>query len=790
MKNDFRIIEQQLDFTPLREYLERNVLTDSGRDYIREMVFSTNPTQLKIELMKTKEMLEVFRSGEVFPRIEFDNILALIQYVEVSGAVLDAQEVREIGRCLAIFFSCKAFFFGRKKAMYPKLSTLFLDIQVDETLNQMIIRTVDDDGEVLDTADPQLGEIRRRLNKARQQIRSKIQHILGQSIKDGYSEKDVLPTIINGRMVIPVKAESKRIMPGLVHDESSSGATVYFEPSGMVDANNEVKELILQEKRIIYKVLSDVSKKIAENSGSITALYKRLGELDAIKSKAKLAQVLDADLPQLAEKPSLKLKEARNPNLVLKSVGTIPLDIELDKDNTRFVVISGPNAGGKSVALKTVGLFVYMLQCGLLLPLHKDSELGFFKDIFVDIGDQQSVEDELSTYSAHLKNLYLMLGKANKDTLILIDELGGGTAPEYGGAIAEVMLTSLLDSQCLGLVTTHFSNLKSLAEEVSGVENACMLYDFEKLKPLYVLELGKPGHSYAIELVKKTGFSDEIVEKINIRVDRKIRDFDEITKKLEKEYVSYLQKHEEAEAKNKRADQLIQEYRELKQNLENKKNDFVRKGKQEAKELVKTANQKIEKAIYEIKKSQADKEKTKEVRKEIDSFKEKITEKPSRNRREVVTVDNTKIEVGDKVKVSTTGAKGELLKLRGNRADVQVGSFIMSVKADELVKIEQGRAKRVKPTAKTTYSSIASTASFSQDLDIRGKRADEAIQEVERYIDNCIITNVDTVRIIHGKGNGILRDIVRNLLRDFSQVTHYEDEHIDFGGTGVTVVSF
>lgn len=788
----FGNIEKQIGFDLIRDYLERNVKSSAGRDKLSNLRFSKNFSLVNKNLLQTKEMQVIRSVGEAFPSIEMDNVLPLLGFVQVSGAVLDAKEIKDIGRCLSIYFQCKGFFFGKKKALYPQLSSLFASIQMSDALHQQIQRTIDEDGEVLDSADRSLGEVRRKLNVSRQKIRSKIQFVLDKSIKDGYTDKDMLPTIINGRMVMPVKAEAKRIMPGLVHDESSSGNTVYFEPTGLVDANNEVKELILQEKRIIHKVLSKISKDISGNAEEISQVYDKLGDLDVIQAKGSLAIKMKAELPLFSEKPVLNIVEGRNPNLVLKGADVIPMDVKLNSGETRFLVISGPNAGGKSVALKTVGLFVYMLQCGLLVPLDKESEVGMFKKIFVDIGDQQSVEDELSTYSAHLKNMYFMVNKADEDTLLLIDEMGGGTAPEYGGAVAEVVLGKLINARCFGIVTTHFSNLKNLAEQSRGIDNASMLYDFESLTPLYALEIGKPGHSYALELVQKTGFSTSIIDEMKNKVSKEIRDFDEITKKLENEFVQYHQKRIEAETKQRIADKLIQEYRELKESLEGSKKEYVRQGKAEAREIVKTANKKIENAIATIKSTQADKASTKEVRAEIDSLRKDVAEtetiiKPKVSKKEVVAVGP--ISIGDVVKVVSTGAKGELLKMRGNKADVQVGNFIMSVKVDELIKLG-GKPKKPVTKARSNYASVEEGVAFSQEIDIRGYRADEAIKTVESYIDKCVMFDAETVRIIHGKGDGILRNVVRQTLNEFRQVSSFKDEHPEFGGAGVTVVQF
>ncbi len=787
-------LEQKINFVKIKELLKAECTSSLGQGYVDSMVFSTDLNLVQRLLDQTEEFRQLLIAGESFPSSHFTNLNPYLEKAKLEGAFLEQDEFQEVKLALQTLKSCITFFqkFGDP---YPSLKALLgLLMDLDLKLLQVIDQVLDEKGKLRSNASKELQLIRTQLLYEEGRLRKVMERIFKEARAKGLMPEDAAMTIRGGRMVIPIAAENKRKLRGFIHDESATGQTVFMEPEEALDINNEIRDLEYMEKREIIRILTRLTDQLRPNIPALRKATNFLGVLDFVRAKARFALKTESHKPILTQERTLQWSHARHPilEISLKAQGkqVVPLNIKLDHQK-RLLLISGPNAGGKSVALKTVALLQYMLQCGLLLPVHPDSKSALFDHFFIDIGDEQSLENDLSTYSSHLMSMKHFTQFANKKTILFIDEFGTGTEPQFGGAIAESILLALAKLGAYGVITTHYGNLKQLAEKQQGLVNGAMRYDVEKLEPLYQLEIGKPGSSFALEIASKIGLSKEILAYAKEQIGEERVRYDRLLTQLENEKNQYALLLKEVKEKDKLLEAKLKEYNQLKDTLEQTKKQYIQEAKVEAKLLLDQANKKIESVIREIKEGKAEKEATKSLRKELDEFKEEVKpEKVSVQDPEIQVVGG-QIQVGDWVRLKDNGAIGEVLLLKSKDAELLIGDLKSTVKLSRLEKIAKATAKKeLKSMEKRgSYQTTSKMMDFSPNLDLRGRRGEEVLPLIQTFIDEGYMLGVKNLRIVHGKGDGILREVTRNLLRSMSQVQKLEDEHADRGGAGVTLVT-
>lgn len=787
-------LEQKINFQKIKELLKEECSSTLGAQFVDKVAFSSDIKLVTKLLDQSQEFLDILVSGESFPASNFTNLNPYLEKAKLEGAFLDQDEFHEIKLSLQTLKGCLTFFskFGEE---YPALSQLLgLVMDLDLGLLKAIELIIDEKGIMRSNASRELQLIRNQIIFEEGRLRKVMDRIFKEARGKGLTPEDSSITIRSGRMVIPVAAENKRKLRGFIHDESATGQTVFMEPEEALDINNEIRDLEYMERREIIKILTQMTDRLRPSIPALRKATNFLGLIDFIRAKAKFAQKIDAVKPEIVKERVLSFNKARHPllQLALKAQGKniIPLDIEL-KGHNRLLVISGPNAGGKSVTLKTVALLQYMLQCGILIPVHDDSKSSLFDNFFIDIGDEQNLENDLSTYSSHLMSMKYFTQFANKKTILFIDEFGTGTEPQFGGAIAESILLSLNKAGAFGVVTTHYGNLKQVANKNQGLVNGAMRYDVDKLEPMYQLEIGKPGSSFALEIASKIGISKEILAYAKSQIgDERVR-YDRLLTQLENEKNQYSGLLTEVQSKERLLKTRLKEYNELKETLELTKKKYIQEAKQEAKRLLDETNKKIESTIREIKEGNAEKEATKQIRKELETFKEKVKPEKQVIKEPGIKVIGGKIEEGDWIRLKDNGAIGQVLQLRNKELDISIGDLKSTVKLSRVEKISQTQVKKEKKSMSSTagFNSNQKMMDFSPNLDLRGKRGEEVFSLVQNFIDEGYMLGVKDLRIVHGKGDGILRDITRNLLRTMQPVKKMEDEHADRGGAGVTLVT-
>ncbi|UOQ77543.1 endonuclease MutS2 [Hymenobacter sp. 5516J-16] len=673
--------EQKIGFTQLREMLDTLCLSSLGRHFVAKMSFQTNAEQLQKLLLQTDEFRQLLNSGADFPSQHYHDVHQHLVRANLPGSYLDVAAFFAVKMSLRTIREALTFFTRAEENLYPTLRLLGIGVQVDRNLIANLDKVVDDEGQVREDASPLLRQIRQELINRQGQLRKQIAGILRHARNEGWVPEGAEPTIRGGRLVLPVIVEHKRRVKGLIHDESATGQTVFIEPEAVFELNNDIKDLENAYQRELVRILTQLTAQLRPHIPDLRKAYQYLGLLDFIRAKAQLARRLEATLPALNPRPLIRWHRVRHPLLFLTFQGhakddpreVVPLDIELTPEQ-RILLISGPNAGGKSVSMKTVGLVQYMLQCGLLIPAGEESEAGVFDDIFLDIGDEQSLENDLSTYSSHLLSMKQFVTLANKRSLVLIDEFGTGTEPSLGGAIAEAVLEQLNRARAFGVITTHYTNLKNYAERTPGIINGAMRYDPDQLQPLYRLETGKPGSSFAIEIARKIGLPKQIVERATQLVGKdKIR-YDRLLEGLEKEKTELEQRTAEAAKAERRLKKAAQEYQDLKKYLDDTTLDVLREAKAKAKMLLRDTNQQIEATIQEIRLGQAEKERTKEARGKLDTFvREKLQIEPPKPKATREMADATTLKPGDKVALLGQEGHGEIMAVKGKTAEVSFG---------------------------------------------------------------------------------------------------------------------
>ncbi len=811
-----RNFEEKIGFDKIRELLHELCLSPMGESFVDKIRFTANTELLSKLLDQTEEFRQMLLKEGNFPSGDYFDLSPELKRIAIEGTYIEQENLFNLKSSLITITDCVAFIAKQEVEKFPELNSMILPIQVDPEIIRKINHILDNSGNVKDNASPELGEIRRKLLSKRSSISRKINSTLQQAKKSGWVSNDSEITIRNGRLVIPVPASYKRQLRGFIHDQSATGQTIYIEPEEVFETNNEIREIESVERREIIRILKDVSSFIRPHISFLLEAFRFLGMIDFIRAKAKFAIKINALKPELIPESEISWNQAVHPLLFLshqkQKKSVIPLNITLNQDQ-RILVISGPNAGGKSVCLKTIGLLQYMLQCGLLIPVKDDSRSGTFTNLFIDIGDEQSLENDLSTYSSHLVNMKYFVLNSNASSLFLIDELGTGTEPQLGGAIAQAVLEKMNEIRTFGVVTTHYSNLKLMAGNENGIVNGAMLFDSKAMQPLYQLSVGKPGSSFALEIARKIGFPKQILKNAEKYIGKKQLDFDEQLQQLEIEKKQLEMEQQKVTSSDETLQKLIEKYQVLLENIESSKSDIMLRAKKEAEELIVSSNKLIENTIKEIRESQADKEKTKALRDNLKAREKKIKaiETKEEVRREAKKKagdedkakaeakeelgEQGKIKVGDFVKIAEQDITGEVLEVAGEEIVLGFNSIRFRT---QLSKVEKCRAddrkRNAKPVGGLKNSVINDLndklTNFKHQLDVRGKRGEEAIELVNHYIDDAILLNIREVRILHGKGFGILRTMIHEYLRTVSEVRQYQDEHIERGGHGITVVIF
>ena len=802
--------EEKIGFDTIRSLLAEACLSDMGREFVAKVRFSSNADAIRRMLLQTQEFIRILESGIQFPTQHYFDLRPELLRLKTPGSYLLQEKLFDLKSSLRTLQEITAFFGKVEEGGFLQLKELAGQIAVPEEILVTADRILDDKGAIRDTASAKLSEIRRQLTAKQRQVMQEVRKAFSQAKNSGWLPDNAEITIRNGRAVIPVKAADKRALKGIVIDESATGQTVFIEPLNSFEVSNEITELESEERREIVAILTRFTDLLRPHLELLAVSYRILGLFDFIRAKAVFSREIQASVPVITRKSVLRLKKGVHPLLYLthKASGkkVVPLDLELTKEN-RLLLISGPNAGGKSVCLVTVGLLQYMLQCGLPVPASPDSEFRLFDRIFIDMGDEQSLENDLSTYSSHLLNMKFFLQHANSRSLVLIDEFGTGTEPQLGAAIAEATLEQLVHKQTFGVLTTHYTSLKLAAERLEGTLNGAMLFDVKALKPLYRLKTGKPGSSFAFEIARKIGFPQDVLNRAKKKSGGKHLRFDTQLQQLEADKIAMEKWQKELSASDEKLSQLMEKYRQLTAELEKEKKEILRQAKEEALEVLRQSNREIENTIRQIKEAQADKEKTRKVRATLETAKKKLekslsepseVKKKTKKKQKETPVPEKKevlsgpLRPGDFVKVKESGSVGELLSVEGKEAVVSVNDIRLRISTDKLEKTGRSPAKKKQ---KRSYSGVMQdinekAAQFTLTLDLRGKRADEAMEWLTRYIDDALLLGIKEVSILHGKGYGILREIIREYLRSVPEIERFGDAPVEFGGAGITKVWF
>ncbi len=855
--------EHKLGFDEIRRLLKERCLSTLGKEKVDEITFSTNADAINEQLAQVREFRRLKDEKDDFPMQYFFDVRESIMRIRLENTHLEEDEVWDLRRSLETIANIVRYLehgteetaSGETKYPYPALHRLTEGVVTFPAMIRRIDSILDKFGKIKDSASMTLATIRHDLEKTQSGISRTLYTILHTAQKDGLVDKDAAPTMRDGRLVIPVAPQIKRRISGIVHDESATGKTVFIEPTEVVEANNKVRQLEAEERREVIRILTVFTDEVRPHVNEILDSYQLLAQIDLIQAKTNWAELTKAFEPVVGYKPHIDWIHAVHPllQISLEKQGkkVVPLDISLTSQFSpltskagRLLIISGPNAGGKSVCLKTVGLLQYMLQCGLPIPIGDHSTVGIFHHILIDIGDEQSIENDLSTYSSHLMNMKQMMKQANEKSLILIDEFGSGTEPTIGGAIAEAMLNQFWKKQTFGVITTHYQNLKHFAEDHPGVVNGAMLYDRHEMQALFQLAIGQPGSSFAIEIARKTGIPEEVIKEASdivgsdyIQSDKYLQDIVRDKRYWEGKRQTIHQHEKRLEVSGKRLEETIEE-------IEAERKEILRRAKEQAEELLRESNKKIENAIREIKEAQAEKERTRLAREELNAFKEEIADLDTKENDEAIerkirqiqerkerrekkkkekqeargeklentpSADNslamnssslTTFSAGDTVRIKGLTSVGEIESTDGKMATVIFGGMKTKMRVERLEHAERPKQQTTKAEERNnsiagSYATVSRDTrdvidsrklNFRQDLDVRGMRGDEAINAVTYFIDDAILVGMSRIRILHGTGTGILRQLIRQYLSTIPNVKSYRDEHVQFGGAGITVV--
>ena len=819
--------EQKVGFDRVREQVAALCTMRAARGLLADETFCTSPREVERRLALADEMRQVVEMEHEFPGGEFPDTDRIVAKARIEGAFLDVEEVVSLRAALTAVEEVVTFLLGRGEERYPALGACSEGVATFPGIVRAIDAIVDRFGEVKDSASPELQRIRRAIREREGQAAKRLQQVLASAKGAGIVDPEAQISIRDGRAVIPVAAANKRKLNGFIHDESATGKTFYVEPVEVVEINNELRELEYAERREIVRILTDFTQLVRAEADAVEASGDYLAHIDMLRAKGRWASDNGCVKPIVSTDDRLVLKEARHPLLqqTLRAQGReiVPLTMQLDR-HKRILVISGPNAGGKSVCLKTTGIVQYMFQCGFPVPASAVSELPVFRSVFIDIGDEQSIDNDLSTYSSHLVNMKNMLAGASDRTLVLIDEFGSGTEPTIGGAIAEAILERLLEKGCYGVITTHYANIKYYAASTDGIANGAMTFDVQHIRPLFRLETGKPGSSFAVEIARKIGLPEEIIRAASEKAGSDHINIEKQLREIARDKRYWEQKRDRIRLTDRKVEELEQTYAEQLANIRAERQEILKQARQEAERLVAEANRQIENTIRTIRESQAEKELTRLARKELDEFRETVDRSASAERDAAVAREMERIErrrqrraerkaqqgaapqpapepekpreaeVGSKVRMAGQQMVGEVRSVKGRKAQVAFGQILTTVDRSLLTVVSNNEYREaMRPqTARTVVSAAISSRklNFKDHIDVRGMRAAEALETVRDFIDDAVMVGVGTVTILHGKGTGALKEEIRRYLATVPEVARAADEHADRGGAGITVVTF
>ena len=820
-------LEEKLGFDVIRARLEGKINTPMGQERLDGMQPARTLDWLRTELTRVEELQGAFQYGDAVPLSNLYDLRDVLRRAAPEEAFVDPADLKAVRLTIITLRRLKTYFENRDRD-YPTLANAVARITPLPDLEDHIESIIDEDASIRDDASPELHRLRQQIRTKESQLRDTLDEALRNAINQGYATEDQA-TIRGGRMVIPVRAEAKGKVEGFVHDTSASGQTVYIEPAACLELNNEVRELKSAEQNEIERILREVTAHIRRETEAMEDNLKAVGQFDLLQAKARLANRLDAVVPKLNEEGRIELHEGRNPVLQLhfqslnededttgRSTGeddippreVVPLDLELGKD-FQTLVITGPNAGGKTVSMKSVGLFALMLGYGLPIPVAPHSSFPLFDQIMADIGDEQSIEEDLSTFSSHVSNLRHMLDAAGENTLILIDEAGTGTDPDEGGALAQAVLERLNQAGARTIATTHHGTLKVYAHETEGVENGSMEFDQGTLRPTYRYQEGVPGSSYAFEIAQRMGLDEGLLDRARTLAGEQKTAMENLISTFEKQTQELEDELYEARKAREKAEEEQQRHEEKRRKLEKEREEFRQQALEEAERIVEDANARIEQTIKEIKEAQAEKEATKEAREKLDEYKEDLAENreeaeeaasaPVEEEAQPEAPDETNgqpkgdpdapIHEGDRVLVDDGSTEMEVQEVDDGEAVVIMGSMHMRVELDRLTRVGGPKREEEEPQPTTSGDSTMAALKASPSIDVRGQRVDEARQNVQHFLDDAIAAGLDTVEILHGKGTGALRESLHDLLRERSDITDYGKAPIEEGGAGVTKVT-
>lgn len=822
--------EQRVGFDRIREQVMELCSMMSAREIIAQEGFSRSRRDIEERLTLADEMRLVISMEPGAEIGEQDDIRTIVEKVAVEGSYLSVEEAATLLRGLRSAAVIVRFISSRREGSYPRLRALTERVQIFPELQSAIERVIDDKGEVRSSASEELSSLRRAIREHEGQVSKRLQAVLQRAKAAGVVDADAMISIRDGHAVIPVAAANKRKIAGFIHDESATGRTFYVEPVEVVELNNELRELEYAEKREIVRILTELTSVLRLQVDGLMRIEEYLTRIDALRAKARWAIANGAVKPIISTEGRLLLRKARHPLLqqTLRSQHKeiVPLDMELNAER-RILVISGPNAGGKSVCLKTTGILQYMVQCGFLIPALENSEFPLFQSLMIDIGDQQSLENDLSTYSSHLVNMRAMLDEASEHTLILIDEFGSGTEPTIGGAISESILERFVERKAYGVITTHYANIKYFASRNEGVANGAMAFDVRNIMPLFSLEMGKPGSSFAIEVARKIGLPEDIVRKAMDKAGEDHINLEKQLREIARDKRYWAEKRDRIRMTDRKVEQLEQTYTDRLQGIKDERREIIDKARKEAEEMIAEARRTIENTIRTIRESQAEKEITRLARRELETFVEEVdgakrSESDERIEREMERLARRrerrekraeereqaggvvpqkveepvvqKIEVGTKVKLEGQEIPGVVKMIKGKKAQVAFGEMLIMVDVARLKAVSSAEYRQAtRPTAARTVVSVdirERKLNFRDSIDVRGMRAAEALEAVEDLVDDALMVGVSTVTILHGKGTGALKEEIRRYLRSVKDVASVADDHADRGGSGITIVTF
>ncbi len=814
-------IEQKLGFDRIRQMVKEHCSNDLAVRMAGEMSFSTEYERLHHELQLTEEMRQIVLMESEFPQQDFIDLSPTLTHLRLGNTFIPLEALFDLKLSLRTIRDCYHFLTAEEHQQYSALRNLAIEVELGyggkssqlNVINSLLGKLIDDHGELYDNASPALAEIRRTKARKAAEVDAQVNSALNRAKREGWAPEGAEVTIRDGRPVIPLLTTHRRKIRGLIQDESATHLTAFVEPSEVVELGNDLRELEFDERHEIQRILLAFSDRLRPLLPQLDEAYRFLARIDFLKAKARMAVELNASVPQLHREPRIEWHDARHPILYLqKKDSVIPFSLNLSTADaslpTKILIISGPNAGGKSVLLKAVGLIQYMLQCGMPVPLRPTSECGIFGSVFIDIGDQQSIDNDLSTYTSHLQNMKALLAEAREDTLFLLDELGGGTEPRSGCAIAEAVLEGLHAKGAWGVVTTHFADLKLLADRLPDVVNGAMLFDTDQMRPLYRLSVGHPGSSFAFEIAESIGFPKEILDRAGEMVGREQLNFEHQLQQLELDKQEIARQREELRVADEFLNEVTQKYQRLNDNLQSRRHEIISGARREAQQILTDANRTVERTISDIKSAKAEKEATRKAREALAEATEQnkvLTEQSERKHKEKriapTDADNSAsaipITVGCIVRIDSGETYGQVVEIKGKKAIVESNSLRMTIALDRL----QGTAKQKIPTAKggsTTssgqrYASIFDDINerrktFNPTLDLRGQRAEDALELLRQFLDTAILLSEHQVRILHGKGFGILKQLIREQLQATREVRSFHPERLELGGEGITVV--